>query len=70
MQRERDTAAAPRLLRRLLPSQPVEPEATTTEGLKSYPAAFDELGLRHLRRPPARWSVSAVGAAASPLYGF
>ena len=51
MQRERDTAAASKLLRRLLRNQPVEPEAITTDGLKSYPAALDELGLRHLHRP-------------------
>ena len=51
MQRERDTAAASRLLRRLLRNQPVDPEVITTDGLKSYPAALDELGLRHLHRP-------------------
>ena len=51
MQRERDTAAASRLLRRLLRNQPVEPAVITTDGLKSYPGALDQLGLRHLHRP-------------------
>jgi len=51
MQRKRDTEAASKLLRRLLRNQPVEPEVITTDGLKSYPAALDDLGLRHLHRP-------------------
>jgi putative transposase len=38
-------------LRRLLLNQPVEPEVITTDGLKSYPAALDQLGLRHIHRP-------------------
>ena len=29
----------------------MDPEVITTDGLKSYPAALDELGLRHLHRP-------------------
>ena len=51
MQRKRDAEAASKLLRRLLRNQPVEPEVITTDGLKSYPAALDDLGLRHLHRP-------------------
>jgi transposase-like protein len=51
MQRERDTAAALKLLRRLLRNQPVEPEVIVTDGLASYGAALSELGLRHLHHP-------------------
>ena len=51
MQRERDTSAASKLLRRLLRNQSIEPEVITTDGLRLYPAALDELGLRHLHRP-------------------
>ena len=51
VQKRRDTDAALRLLRRLLRNQPIEPEAIVTDGLQSYPAALDQLGLRHLHRP-------------------
>jgi len=51
VQRSRDAQAALKLLRRLLRNQPVAPEAIVTDGLASYPAALDELGLRHLHRP-------------------
>lgn len=51
MQRGRDTAAALKLLRKLLHNQPVKPERITTDGLTSYPAALDELKLRHLHHP-------------------
>ncbi len=51
VQKRRDTHAALKLLRRLLRNQPVEPEAIVTHGLQSYPAALDQLGLRHLHRP-------------------
>jgi putative transposase len=51
MQRKRDTAAASRRLRRLLRNQPVDPEIITADGLKSYPAALEQIGLRHLHRP-------------------
>jgi len=51
VQKRRDTDAALKLLRRLLRNQPVEPEAIVTDGLQSYPAALDRLGLRHLHRP-------------------
>ena len=39
MQRERDTAAASKLLRRLLRNQAIEPTAIVTDGLTSYGAA-------------------------------
>ena len=51
VQRRRDTEVALRLLKRLLHNQPVEPEAITTDGLTSYGAALNQLGLRHLHRP-------------------
>lgn len=51
VQRRRDTEAALVLLRRLLRNQPVEPERIVTDGLGSYPAALDRLGLRHLHSP-------------------
>ena len=51
MQRERDAAAALKLLRRLLRNQLVEPTAIVTDGLASYGAALRELGLQHLHRP-------------------
>jgi putative transposase len=51
MQRKRDTEAALKLMRRLLRNQPVEPSSITTDGLGSYVAALQELGLRHLHRP-------------------
>ncbi len=47
----RDTDAAPKLLRRLLRNQPVEPEKIVTDGLASYQAALGQLGLRHLHSP-------------------
>ena len=51
VQRQRDTEAALKLIRRLLRNQPVEPETITTDGLASYGAALDQLELRHLHRP-------------------
>ena len=42
MQRNRDTEAALRLLRRLIRNQPVDPIAIVTDGLKSYGSAFRE----------------------------
>lgn len=51
MQRGRDTAAALNLLRKRLHNEPVKPEKITTDGLASYPAALDQLKLRHLHRP-------------------
>ena len=51
VQRRRDTDAALKLLGRLLHNQPVEPQSITTDGLTSYGAALDILGLRHIHRP-------------------
>lgn len=51
VQRRRDTEAALVLLKRLLRNQPVEPERLVTDGLRSYPAALETLGLRHLHSP-------------------
>ncbi len=51
MQRNRDTVAALKLLKRLLRNQPVAPELITTDGLKSYPAALAVLSLDHIHRP-------------------
>jgi putative transposase len=51
MQRERDTGAALKLLRRLFRNQPVEPTAIVTDGLTSYGSALRELGLQHIHRP-------------------
>jgi len=51
MQRRRDTAAALKLLKRLLRNQPVEPETITTDGLGSYVSALQQLGLQDRHRP-------------------
>ena len=51
VQRRRDTGAALVLLKRLLRNQPIEPERIVTDGLRSYPAALEELGLGHLHSP-------------------
>jgi putative transposase len=51
VQRQRDTRAALRLMRRLLRNQRVEPETITTDGLRSYPAALQILRLIDRHRP-------------------
>ena len=51
VQKQRDTRAALRLMRRLLRNQHVEPETITTDGLRSYPAALQVLGLIDRHRP-------------------
>jgi transposase-like protein len=51
VQKQRDTRAALRLMRRLLRNQHVEPETITTDGLRSYPAALEVLGLIDRHRP-------------------
>jgi len=51
VQKRRDTDAALKLLRGLMRNQAVEPEVIVTDGLQSYTAALDQLGLRHLHRP-------------------
>jgi putative transposase len=51
IQKQRDTGTALRLMRRLLRNQHVEPETITTDGLRSYPAALQILGLIDRHRP-------------------
>jgi transposase-like protein len=51
VQKQRDTRAALRLMRRLLRKSHVEPETITTDGLRSYPAALQILGLVDRHRP-------------------
>lgn len=51
VQKRRDTAAALKLLRRLLRNQHVEPESIVTDGLRSYPAALEHLGLIDRHHP-------------------
>lgn len=51
VQKRRDAGAALRFLRRLLKNQNVEPETIVTDGLRSYRAALDRLGLAYLHRP-------------------
>ena len=51
VQKRRHHDAALKLLKRLLRSQPVEPEAIVTDGLASYSSALRELGLDGLHRP-------------------
>ncbi len=51
MQRRRDTAAALKLLKRLLRNQPADPMSITTDGLSSYGSALRKLHLLDLHRP-------------------
>lgn len=51
VQKRRDTGAALRFLRRLLRNQHVEPEVIVTDGLRSYSAALQRLGLIDRHRP-------------------
>ena len=51
VQKQRDTGAALRFMRRLLRNSHVEPETITTDGLRSYPAALTILGLIDRHRP-------------------
>jgi len=51
VQRRRDAEAALVLLKRLLRNQPVVSERIIIDGLQSYPAALETLGLRHLHSP-------------------
>ena len=66
LQRRRDRGAATKLMRKLLKRQGFGPEQVTTDKLRSYSAAFGELGLtarheqgspgqlrRHMRDPPS-----------------
>lgn len=49
VQKRRDAAAALRFFRRLLKNQNVEPETMATDGLRSYRAVLDRLGLADRR---------------------
>jgi transposase-like protein len=51
VQKERDTAAASKLLSRLLRNQRVAPTSITTDGLRSYRAALAQLGLEAIHKP-------------------
>jgi putative transposase len=51
VQKRRDAGAAVRFLRRLLKNQHVEPEVIVTDGLRSYGAALQRLGLGDCHRP-------------------
>jgi putative transposase len=51
VQKRRDTGAAIRFMRRLLKNQNVEPEVIVTDGLRSYGAALERLGLGDRHRP-------------------
>ena len=64
-----DTEAAIKLLKRLLRNQPVAPERIVTDGLESYPAALDQLGLRHLHSPVCRRvSIPSLALYSTPAY--
>lgn len=49
--RRRDAAAATSFLAKLLRDQPVKPQTITTDGLRSYVAAAEKLGVVGLHRP-------------------
>ncbi len=51
VQKRRDAGAALRFLRRLLKNQKVAPQTIVTDGLRSYRAALDRLGLVDRHRP-------------------
>ena len=51
VQKRRNKAAALKLLRRLLKNQGVVPETITTDGLASYGAAIEDLGIEGRHRP-------------------
>jgi len=51
VQKRRNTAAALRLLKKLLKNQSLHPETFTTDKLASYRAAFRALGCGHRHRP-------------------
>jgi putative transposase len=50
VQKGRDATAALKLVRRLLRNQPTPPERITTDGLRSYGAARQPVGLKHLHQ--------------------
>lgn len=51
VQKRRDAGAAIRFVRRLLKNQHVEPQVIVTDGLRSYGAALQHLGLSDRHRP-------------------
>ena len=51
VQRRRDAATATSFLRKPLRDQPVVPQSIVTDGLKSYVAAMNALGLKSIHRP-------------------
>ena len=51
VQRRRNTAAALKLLRRLLKNQGVSPEVIVTDGLRSYSSAMAKLGMSDRHQP-------------------
>jgi transposase-like protein len=51
VQKRRNTAAAYKLLRRLLKNQGIQLETVTTDGLASYRSALKKLGVRDRHRP-------------------
>lgn len=51
VQKRHDVGTALRLLRRLLRNQNVEPESIVTDGLRSYRAALERLGMSDCHRP-------------------
>jgi len=51
VQHRRDTAAALKLLKRLMWSQKMTPTEVVTDGLKSYVSALTELGLEAQHKP-------------------
>ena len=62
VQRRRDKAAALKLMRKLLRKQGFAPNVVTTDKLRSYGAAFAELGLTaHHERGPAQEQPGARG---------
>jgi len=72
VQKRRDTRAALRLMRRLPRNQHVEPETIRTDGLRSYPAALNILGLFATHRPVCNdnFHVSTASIEMSGVDGF
>ena len=67
VQRRRNTAAALKLLRKLLKNQGVSPQTIVTDGLRSYGAALSELGLADRHRPGRLRENNRIECAHLPL---
>ena len=67
VQHRRNTAAALKLLRRLLKNQGLKPESIVTDGLRSYGAALSELGLADRHRPGRQRENNRIERAHLPL---